>query len=282
MLTLVNSEEYYPTGFYIDNRRVTVSFASFNSFVPSYAPSSYTIPLYTHIPGGDANQTSTQWIQYWDEMAYATVYDPSYRVKTNETVTTKTNKNEEVKKSPNVGKPKSTPIRNSEEKVSVDDELSLFYADLGTSIIADAKQDPREEENKKDQQESQISIPSKPKVQPEPVRKEQTSLPDTASLSKPKLTPGPNEDYANLDLIACLLCERQFKSVEDLRKHGRKSSLHASNLKNPDKIQLALERKYTHVVKLPAPTAKKPARNSKTEDDPNYAFGIGSKLLQKM
>ncbi|KAJ3334199.1 hypothetical protein HDU76_006571 [Blyttiomyces sp. JEL0837] len=39
-----------------------------------------------------------------------------------------------------------------------------------------------------------------------------------------------NDEKTDLNLMACLLCERQFKSVEDLRKHQSKSSLHKTNM----------------------------------------------------
>ena len=35
-----------------------------------------------------------------------------------------------------------------------------------------------------------------------------------------------NEKHSDMTLIACLLCERQFKSAEDLKKHQLKSKLH--------------------------------------------------------
>jgi RNA-binding protein 5/10 len=42
----------------------------------------------------------------------------------------------------------------------------------------------------------------------------------------------PQESFADLNKLACLLCSRQFKTAEKLHQHERVSDLHATNLKN--------------------------------------------------
>ncbi|CEP13444.1 hypothetical protein [Parasitella parasitica] len=46
-------------------------------------------------------------------------------------------------------------------------------------------------------------------------------------------------DYADLSALACLLCQRKFKSKPDLEKHQAISELHKNNLKDPAAVNKA-------------------------------------------
>ncbi|KAF9200017.1 hypothetical protein BGZ49_009782 [Haplosporangium sp. Z 27] len=48
------------------------------------------------------------------------------------------------------------------------------------------------------------------------------------------------DELLDLDLIACLLCQRRLKSIQDLRKHQALSDLHKKNMLDPQAIQAAL------------------------------------------
>ncbi|KAF9432894.1 hypothetical protein BGZ76_010176 [Entomortierella beljakovae] len=50
------------------------------------------------------------------------------------------------------------------------------------------------------------------------------------------------DELLDLDAITCLLCQRQLKSFQDLRKHQALSNLHKKNLQDPDAIQAALRK----------------------------------------
>ncbi|KAG0206189.1 hypothetical protein BGX28_002324 [Mortierella sp. GBA30] len=52
---------------------------------------------------------------------------------------------------------------------------------------------------------------------------------------------GPDE-LLDLKLIACLLCQRKLKTLQDLRKHQSLSELHKKNLLDPQAIQEALKK----------------------------------------
>ncbi|KAJ1329954.1 hypothetical protein BSLG_009847 [Batrachochytrium salamandrivorans] len=47
-----------------------------------------------------------------------------------------------------------------------------------------------------------------------------------------------NDEHSDLSIMACLLCQRQFKSADDLRKHQIKSALHKTNLQSLRQKQL--------------------------------------------
>ncbi|KAI9138067.1 hypothetical protein BKA69DRAFT_1127685 [Paraphysoderma sedebokerense] len=264
--SIVNAVEYYPSGFYIDDRRVTVSFAHFNSFVPCYAPSSFTIP---------ADHTNTSYVTYWDEMAYATVHPPLVYPEENLQVSTPSESSAKPAVKSESAPPRAETKKIEKEPVSVEDELSAFYADLGGSLAGDTDSAaPKETSDAASAQESEMPVQST-----ENPNMEQSSVPVY-------LTPSPDEDYADTNLMACLLCERQFKSMGDLRKHGRKSALHKDNLKDPEKIQVALQRKYALAKHTDA--ASDDGTDVSRSDSPSSAadssssFGIGGKLLAKM
>jgi hypothetical protein len=60
-----------------------------------------------------------------------------------------------------------------------------------------------------------------------------------ASTSEENIPPPPQESFADLNKLACLLCSRQFKTAEKLHQHERVSDLHATNLKNPTLCETA-------------------------------------------
>ncbi|KAA8900183.1 hypothetical protein FN846DRAFT_899823 [Sphaerosporella brunnea] len=60
-----------------------------------------------------------------------------------------------------------------------------------------------------------------------------------AAPASEETVPPPQESFADLNKLACLLCSRQFKSVEKLHQHERVSDLHATNLKNPTLCETA-------------------------------------------
>ncbi|KAI9252934.1 hypothetical protein BDA99DRAFT_520433 [Phascolomyces articulosus] len=50
-------------------------------------------------------------------------------------------------------------------------------------------------------------------------------------------------EYADLKIMACLLCQRKFKTVQDLQRHQQVSELHKKNLQDPvcvDKAKLKM------------------------------------------
>ncbi|ORZ28225.1 G-patch domain-domain-containing protein [Lobosporangium transversale] len=50
------------------------------------------------------------------------------------------------------------------------------------------------------------------------------------------------DELMDFDLIACLLCQRRLKTVQDLRKHQSLSELHKKNLSDPQLIRAALNK----------------------------------------
>ncbi|KAI8617136.1 hypothetical protein BC830DRAFT_1114911 [Chytriomyces sp. MP71] len=68
---------------------------------------------------------------------------------------------------------------------------------------------------------------------PEPI-----DLSDEALLKRLPSVDDINSEKSDLSLMACLLCERQFKSQADLTKHQVKSGLHKTNIQALREIQL--------------------------------------------
>ncbi|KAI5843712.1 hypothetical protein BZA05DRAFT_410415 [Tricharina praecox] len=69
---------------------------------------------------------------------------------------------------------------------------------------------------------------------------------------------GPQESFADLKKLACLLCSRMFKTAEKLHQHERVSDLHATNLGNPTLCETARK-------KLPKNTTTTAAASSSSE-----------------
>ncbi|KAK4047161.1 hypothetical protein OIV83_005613 [Microbotryomycetes sp. JL201] len=56
-------------------------------------------------------------------------------------------------------------------------------------------------------------------------------------------------EYGDAVSMICLLCQRQFKSIDDLRRHNNLSALHKSNLANPKAVSTGAARKAAAVAK---------------------------------
>jgi RNA-binding protein 5/10 len=77
--------------------------------------------------------------------------------------------------------------------------------------------------------------------QSDAAERDEASAAGPASTSEENIPPPPppQESFVDLNKLACLLCSRQFKTVEKLRQHERVSDLHATNLKNPTLCETA-------------------------------------------
>ncbi|KAF1809888.1 hypothetical protein P152DRAFT_141819 [Eremomyces bilateralis CBS 781.70] len=80
-----------------------------------------------------------------------------------------------------------------------------------------------------------------------------TSGPD----SKPNVS--HVQSYADVNRKCCLLCTRQFKSVEEVHKHERLSKLHQGNLENIDLRNKALERLRKAGIPVTVPPIAEPS-----------------------
>lgn len=59
-----------------------------------------------------------------------------------------------------------------------------------------------------------------------------TTTAQAAATSEDAPVPPPQESFADLNKLACLLCSRVFKTAEKLHQHERVSELHTTNLQN--------------------------------------------------
>ncbi|KAF9356497.1 hypothetical protein BGX26_005189 [Mortierella sp. AD094] len=70
------------------------------------------------------------------------------------------------------------------------------------------------------------------------------------------------DELLDLDLIACLLCQRRLKTIQDLRKHQALSDLHKKNLLDPQAVQVALTKARGGASStLPSADAVTPTKN---------------------
>ncbi|KAF7725814.1 hypothetical protein EC973_009237 [Apophysomyces ossiformis] len=53
----------------------------------------------------------------------------------------------------------------------------------------------------------------------------------------------PEDDFADLSMMACLLCQRKFKTKQDLERHQELSELHKKNLRDPVSVGKAQMKK---------------------------------------
>ncbi|KAG0034275.1 hypothetical protein BGZ82_005791 [Podila clonocystis] len=85
---------------------------------------------------------------------------------------------------------------------------------------------------------------------------------------------GPDE-LLDLKLVACLLCQRRLKTVQDLRKHQSLSDLHKKNLQDPVAVANALKKsRGTETDASPSTSSTSPSKapppQEKAEEEPKY------------
>ncbi|KIJ37732.1 hypothetical protein M422DRAFT_781617 [Sphaerobolus stellatus SS14] len=131
-------------------------------------------------------------------------------------------------------------------------------------------------------------------------------------------TPQDEFEFSDVKGLACLLCSRKFKTLEQLGRHNKESDLHKKNYKDANLREIAaqkmkslktpppqpkyrdraLERRILHNqpdIPLPEPNASGPGLRKHSEDPPQPAppppppvapakdeNNIGNKLLKKM
>ncbi|KAG7452731.1 uncharacterized protein BT62DRAFT_24136 [Guyanagaster necrorhizus] len=74
-----------------------------------------------------------------------------------------------------------------------------------------------------------------------PIQGNTTSTP--TSTSTPTPTPTPTDfEFSDVSAMSCLLCARQFKSVDQLKRHNKESDLHKKNLKDSNLQEVARQK----------------------------------------
>jgi hypothetical protein len=98
----------------IDGRRVVVSFANQESFIPVYGQSEWSISVYDGLAA------------YWDKSSYASEYSLAIEQERKKKEQELKKREEEIKKQKEQEAKKAIQV-----KESLDDDLSAFYAEMG-------------------------------------------------------------------------------------------------------------------------------------------------------
>ncbi|SCZ88460.1 BZ3500_MvSof-1268-A1-R1_Chr2-1g04424 [Microbotryum saponariae] len=88
------------------------------------------------------------------------------------------------------------------------------------------------------------------------------SGPATAPSSSSTSVPGDDLPYGDSVNKICLLCARQFKSLEEINKHNRLSKLHLTNLSDSALVSRATTMKADNIAKRAAVASKADAAKS--------------------
>lgn len=125
--------------------------------------------------------------------------------------------------------------------------------------------------------------------QPQPSLSKSNSFPTQSSAATPVMKEVPMDyDFADLVKKACLLCVRQFKTIEMLRRHEADSALHKGNLSKDELRKAGYDRKISALnkrakteeseKKIPngfAPINSNPIpTSSSVKDDASSSFSI--------
>ncbi|KAI8806411.1 hypothetical protein BJ742DRAFT_816741 [Cladochytrium replicatum] len=242
--------------FILDEVVVGVTYSHINSFVQTPGIAEFATATYMQ-PGGVVS------VMYWDQQAYGVEYP---KVSQGDAAAVGTSQEALLASAAVVA---SKPAKKKKERASVEDELAAFYDNVAkeSAAIAESNQGANALSEHDDSELTAAQLAEKgrkaaaasKKVQ-EQLAKWQTrqvefggaaedegddehvqeplDLSDEALLKRLPTDEQVNEEHQNLELVACLLCERQFNDPNTLRKHQVKSDLHKTNLQNLRKVQM--------------------------------------------
>ena len=98
-----------------------------------------------------------------------------------------------------------------------------------------------------------------------------SSTTSTTEVSQGSYDP---DELLDLKLVACLLCQRRLKTIQDLRKHQSLSDLHKKNLQDPVAVSNALKKSRGGTDGSSTSTSSSPAKGApppeRTEEEPKY------------
>ncbi|KAJ3243113.1 RNA-binding protein 5 [Chytriomyces hyalinus] len=128
----------------------------------------------------------------------------------------------------------------SEEDESWDDRVDPWMnRQISTEFAAQGRQDSSAETNHELEANQQTEEMDVEEEEEPPAEPETIDLSDEALLQRLPSVEEINRQKSDLTLMACLLCERQFKGPEDLSKHQIKSGLHKTNMQAFREIQIS-------------------------------------------
>ncbi|KIL69519.1 hypothetical protein M378DRAFT_189961 [Amanita muscaria Koide BX008] len=268
VLAATMSPQLHPNGFRISDKPVAASFAHPYSFQPvtDFIQRDEACLKATNSLGG----TEGMWVKYWDESSTCAVLE--FKVEEPiATAPTQKEKREKKKKAevdsrtkqafvapstlPVTDKPvtlslskglaKATSLRPLAPGISMDDD---------TSTTGMLDEEDNEEESNKSIAMKKVAPPVASKKMVDNIQKwnqVQVELAkESGASNQPTLTPAGKEDtsvpspesefeFADVNALMCLLCARQFKSLDQLKRHNKESDLHKTNYKDANSRDVA-------------------------------------------
>ncbi|KAG7092216.1 hypothetical protein E1B28_008583 [Marasmius oreades] len=283
------SPQIHPSGLRISDRPVAVSYANPDSFQPiAEVMLRDEACLTSSLALGGVDGT---WVRYWDESSTVAVLEFQVAQPVQPAAPAKEKKEKKKKAEATVkpvepAAPSALPVSNKPVTLNF---KGLNKQSTGTTIkplalgfSADDVPDEEEQEDSVDQSKlaaaknvapliaskktvnninkwnqvqeelsSTLSPSTTPKENPIPV----------PTTSKSQSPPTESEfEFSDVDALSCLLCSRQFKSMDQLKRHNNESELHKKNYKDSNSREVARQ-------KL---AARKAASASNAEQQPKY------------
>ncbi|KTW30316.1 hypothetical protein T552_00789 [Pneumocystis carinii B80] len=200
-------------GFTISSKTIELSFIHGGVFVPVYDQKNEF---------GFKSSKNGQLLAYWDEKGFTSEYCPE----------SQRPKDESNLPAGEINVSVSQNAASSDNNVSMK-EPSILTKDTSTSLKRDANTPCEQKKQKKRYDNSSIKMA--PHLQKWAVKQQELR---TGLVENEKI----DEIFSDLNLMACLLCQRKFKSEKEIRQHEKLSELHKKNLADDDLKEQARQR----------------------------------------
>jgi len=299
VLAATMSAQLHPNGFRISDKPVAASFALSYSFQPvtDFLQRDEACLQSTNSLGG----AEGHWVRYWDESSTVAVLEFKVEepVKATATKEKKEKKRKDESKAHAVPTASILPISNKPLTLSFNKgPVKIGLGAVGKTLASGVSLDdapPEEEEShaeptkpmavkrvapmmssrktvtnitKWNQVKDELQVA--PDVTPAQAIANQTQKSQEKEMSQskepsPQPTPEDEFEFADVAALMCLLCSRQFKSADILKKHNAASDLHKRNLKDSNLREVARRKVATRKA-----AASSPQGTTKQEEAPKY------------
>ncbi|KAK2460530.1 hypothetical protein APHAL10511_007000 [Amanita phalloides] len=270
VLAATMSPQLHPNGFRISDKPVAASFAHPYSFQPvtDFIQRDEACLKSTNSLGG----AEGTWVRYWDENSTCAVLE--FKVEEPMSVGPPQKEKKEKRKKADIdthskqtlAAPSALPVSDKPVTLNFSRGVSKAGAlrPLAPGISMDDESNTAEDsmgedgglESSKGTAAKKVAPPIASKKTVDNIQKwnqvqeelAKGSAVETTSVAKENvesLMPENEFDFADINALMCLLCARQFKSIDQLKRHNKESDLHKRNYMDPSLRDLARQKVST-------------------------------------
>ncbi|KAF9036778.1 hypothetical protein BJ165DRAFT_1505888 [Panaeolus papilionaceus] len=272
------SAQLHPEGFRISDRPVAASFAHAYSFqlVTNFLQRDEACLMSTNSLGGGEGQ----WVRYWDESSTVAVLEFKVEEPVSNAAQAKEKKEKKKHKSDDAHKaavaaPSALPVLDKPVTLSFNKgakaavtKIPILGVSLDDAPPEENKDEPANDPNKplvvkkvaplisskktvnnihkwnqvQEELAHDVAEPVAPPVQPVPAKSLAAPVASTSRAPSETAPEADELEFSDSTALMCILCSRQFKTLDVLKRHNKESELHKKNYQDASLREVARQK----------------------------------------